>query len=80
MKRTVNWMMSKAKSFSILDWAIFKTLLLSIGAMLGAYCSKFFKKLAPLMWLIIAIGYAYMIYRIFFGKGKKSFKIMGYRF
>ena len=76
MKEIINWLMAKAKRFTVLDWAVLKVLLLSLGTMIGAYFSNFFKKLAPLMWIIVALSYGYMIYRMLFTNGKMKFKVI----
>lgn len=58
--------MDKAKSFDILDFAIFKVCLFSFGAFLGARFSKFSKKFEFVVILTFLLSWSYLIYRIFF--------------
>lgn len=63
-KRFVNWGMERWKQFNVADVAVFKTCLLSIGALIGIYCSKKLKKLAPLLWIVAIGSYVYIFYRM----------------
>ncbi|MCX7614450.1 MAG: hypothetical protein N2Z65_01680 [Clostridiales bacterium] len=60
-----DYVLEKASRFTILDFAILKTALLSIGILFGAIFSKFFKRYQAFLWLIAACSYIYLIYRLF---------------
>ena len=55
-----------ARGFSILDFAVFETCLLSLGLWLGTCFSKCFKKLRTLFFVAFAASWLYMLWRIFF--------------
>ena len=59
-----DWGMKKLKQFTVLDVAVFKVCLLSIGALIGMYLVKPFKKLAPLVWVVAIGSYCYLIWRM----------------
>lgn len=61
-------LLSRAAQFSMLDWAIFKTCLISLGLMVGSLFAKLFKKLAPLMALVFIASWVYLVWRIFSGE------------
>lgn len=61
----VAFLISRAAHFSVLDWAIFKTCLISLGLMISTWFARLFKKLAPLVALVFIISWAYLIWRIF---------------
>ena len=56
----------EARGFSILDFAVFETCLLSLGLWLGTCFSKCFKKLRTLFFVAFAASWLYMLWRIFF--------------
>ena len=56
----------KARGFSILDFAVFETCLLSLGLWLGTCFSKCFKKLRTLFFVAFAASWLYMLWRVFF--------------
>lgn len=60
------FMLSRAAKFSVVDWAIFKTCLVTFGLMIGAWFARLFKKLAPLVALVFIASWVYMVWRIFF--------------
>lgn len=62
----VDFMLKRAAHFSILDWTIFKTCLISFGVLIGAIFAKLFKKLAPLMAIVFMASWVYLAWRIFF--------------
>ena len=49
VQRVIDWGMERYRGFSVRDVGIFKTCLLSIGALLGVYFGKPLKKLAPVL-------------------------------
>ncbi len=62
----MTFMLSRAAKFSAVDWAIFKTCLVTFGLMIGAWFARLFKKLAPLMALVFIVSWVYLVWRIFF--------------
>ena len=52
VQRVIDWGMERYRGFSVRDVGIFKTCLLSIGALLGVYFGKPLKKLAPVLWVV----------------------------
>ena len=65
MKNMIAKLMDKARNFSILDYAIFKTVLLSAGILIGAYFSSFIMGVIWLVWIILAASYSYLFYICF---------------
>ncbi|MPN23020.1 hypothetical protein SDC9_170405 [bioreactor metagenome] len=65
-KELTTFMLHRAAQFSVLDWAIFKTCLVSLGLMIGTWFARLFKKLAPLVALIFIVSWVYLVWRIFF--------------
>ncbi|MFV0497312.1 MAG: hypothetical protein ACK5L0_03950 [Candidatus Fimivivens sp.] len=59
------FILRRATEFSIVDWAIFKTCLITFGLMIGAWFARLFKKLAPLLVLVFIISWLYMVWRVF---------------
>lgn len=62
------FMLSRAAHFSVLDWAIFKTCLITLGLMIGTWFARLFKKLAPLVALVFIASWVYLVWRIFLGE------------
>ncbi len=64
--RMIYFMMKRAKTFEMEDFAALKLCLVSLGLLLGSTFSNFFKKLSPLIKAVFIISYAFLIWRIFF--------------
>ncbi len=64
----IAFLMGRAAHFSVLDWAIFKTCLITLGLMIGTWFARLFKKLAPLVALIFILSWIYLVWRIFMGE------------
>ncbi len=62
------FLLSRAAHFSVLDWAIFKTCLVTLGLMIGTWFARLFKKLAPLVALLFIASWIYLVWRIFLGE------------
>lgn len=60
------FMMKRAKTFEIEDFAALKVCLFSFGLLLGSSFSKFFKRLSPLIKAMFVLSYVFLIWRIFF--------------
>lgn len=63
-----DYVLKRAETFDLFDWAIFKTCLLSLGVLIGSMLAKFFKKLAPLTTIIFIASWGYLIWRVFFSQ------------
>lgn len=61
----IDCLMKRYREFTVMDVAAFKMCLLSLGVLAGTYLSRFFKKLAPVMWLLFLVSYIFVIYRLF---------------
>ena len=70
MKNMIQKLMDKVRNFGILDFAIFKTVLLSVGILIGAYLSSFIMGVIWLVWIIFAASYSYLFYICFIRKKK----------
>lgn len=57
--------MEKARGFSMLDFAVFKVCLLSLGIWLGAQFSRFFKRFRVFVLLSFVASCIYLIWRLF---------------
>lgn len=61
----VQYLLSQARTFGILDFAIFKTCLVCLGAFLAASFSKQAKKFKFLLFIGFLASWVYLIWRIF---------------
>ncbi|MGI6181308.1 MAG: hypothetical protein ACOYIE_04450 [Agathobaculum sp.] len=64
--RWTNYAVGKAQGFSLFDFAVFETCLLSLGLWLGSCFSKFFKKIRGALFVLFAASWLYLLWRIFF--------------
>ena len=60
--------MEKVSKFTVLDFAVFKTCVFSLGVLFGAGFSTKLKKCVPVIATIAISSYIYMIYKIFLKK------------
>lgn len=60
-----DFIMEKTSQFTLFDFAMLKTALLSAGALIGTYFSRFLKKYQAFLWLLTVLSYIYLVYRIF---------------
>ncbi len=65
MKSFIYGMLTKAQKFNLLDFAFFKTTLIFLGILLGAYFSDFFRENIIIVWLIFLVSYGYIIYSLY---------------
>ena len=72
VKAFVNWGMGRLRAFTVADVAVFKVLLLTVGALFGVHLAGPLKKRAPLLWLTAAASYAYLIWRMVFVHEEQS--------
>lgn len=55
----------RVKTFNILDWAMLKSCLVSLGILAATDFNKLFKKIKPLITLIFLISWFYTFIKIF---------------
>lgn len=60
-----NYSVEQARGFSLLDFAVFKVCLLSLGIWIGSQFSKFFKRFRVFVFLGFIASYVYLIWRLF---------------
>ena len=60
-----NFLLDRASVFGVSEWVAVKACLLSLGVLLGCSFSKFFKKLKPLMAVVMVLSGAFAFVRIF---------------
>lgn len=61
----VQYLVERARGFSVLDFAMFKVCLLSLGLWLGAQFAGLFKRVRVFVFLGFIASYIYLIWRIF---------------
>ena len=59
-------LLARSRRFTLFDWAILKTCLISFGLLLGAAFSRFFKKLVPVLAIVFLASWAYALWRLFY--------------
>lgn len=68
MKELIDKVLKSVTHFSIWDFGFMKIGLISFGALIGAYFSKFILSNILLIWLIFIVSYVYIIYITFLKK------------
>lgn len=63
--RWTKYMVSKAQSFSVFDFAVLKICLLSFGLWVGSCFAKFFKKFRGMLFIAFAAAWGYLFWRVF---------------
>lgn len=61
----VDFLMAAVRKFTVYDFAVFKTLLFSMGLLVGANLSQKIKKFEIVIIFISLASYVYIIYKIF---------------
>lgn len=61
----------RAALFSILDWAVFKTALISFGMCIGVRFSKPLRRFAPLFAAVFIAGWLFTSLRLLAGHGRQ---------
>lgn len=64
MSTFVKKLLDAARTFTALDFAIFKICLLAIGVLLGAYFSQFFLEYIDFVWMIAILTWVFLMVRI----------------
>ena len=60
-----NFLLARASVFGVKEWVAIKACLLSMGVLLGCSFTSFFKKLKPLMSVIMVISGVFAFIKIF---------------
>ena len=64
--RWTDYAVTKARGFSLFDFAVFEACLLSLGLWLGTCFSKFFKKFRGVLFVAFTASWLYLFWRVFF--------------
>lgn len=64
--RWIDHSMTKARGFSVFDFAMLKICLLSLGLFLGSCFASFFKRFRAALFVLFAASWLFMLWRIFF--------------
>lgn len=64
--RFMNTTTEKIRGFSLIEFFIYETCLLSFGLWLGTCFSKFFKKFRAIIFAAFAATWLYLLWRVFF--------------
>lgn len=62
----LEYLMQKVRTFSVLDFAIFKMCLVCFGGWLSATFIKNIKKWKPVLFIAFLASWIYLIWRLFF--------------
>lgn len=57
--------MKKAKNFTVLDYTFFKIALFTLGLIVGICFANGLTMYLPLIWVVFAFSYLFIIYKIF---------------
>jgi uncharacterized membrane protein YfcA len=66
--KLVDVVMKKARQMTIFDYSVFKTMLLVLGMIIGAYCASFVKEYIVYFWITFAVLYILLIYKVYIRK------------
>lgn len=67
----IDYVMEKIKTFDVLEWALVKVCLVSIGLIFGSFYNKFIRKNIVLITIIAICSYVYLMYKLFFEKNNE---------
>lgn len=65
LSAVVDFLLERASTFEVSEWVALKVFLLSFGTLIGASFSNFFKKLRPLLTVIMLISGIFTFVRVF---------------
>lgn len=65
MKKLIDWAMGKARGFTVLDYTFFKITLFTLGLIVGIYFANGLTMYLPLIWVVFAFSYLFLIYKMF---------------
>lgn len=68
--RFMNTTTEKIRGFSLIEFFIYETCLLSFGLWLGTCFSKFFKKFRAIIFAAFAATWLYLLWRVFFDENE----------
>lgn len=70
MKNLINRLMQIVRQFSVMDFAVFKVVLIAIGVILGVLFFNFFSAYFSTVCIILAVTLIYLIIKMIFYNGK----------
>ncbi len=65
MKKWLDYLMSQAHKYTVVDFGFLKLALLSAGILLGSYFATFFQSIIALIWLLFFVSYTAIIIATF---------------
>ena len=65
MNELIKFSMKRAKHYTVADYGVLKICLITLGILIGAYFSDFFKKHINKLWTVFAASYGAIMYRTF---------------
>lgn len=57
-------LMNSVRKFTVVDFGIFKTYLVAVGVLLGAYFSAFFLKHICIVWTVAVVSLIFMLIQL----------------
>lgn len=60
-----DYAMERMGDFNVLDWAMFKSCLVSFGILVGSCFSGFFKKLKPILTMVFIFTWIFTMIKLF---------------
>ena len=71
MRDFINSVMQATKKYTVLDFALLKICLVTIGILLGVYFIVFLAKYILFVWVAAIVSYVWIMYKTFIGYRKK---------
>lgn len=65
MKELINQVLKSARNYTVWDYGILKTSLISLGILLGTYFSQFFIKNILWVWIVYLISFIFILFKTF---------------
>ncbi len=65
MKKLIDRSLKAARKYNVLDWAVFKFCLISLGIILGTYFAIFFRSILPIVWIFFILTYVWIMLKTF---------------
>lgn len=65
LSAVIDFLLERTSTFGVSEWFSLKLFLLSMGTLIGSSFSKFFKKLKPLLTIVMLISGIFTFIRVF---------------
>jgi len=66
--KLVDAIMKRARKMTVFDYSLFKTVVVVLGMIFGAYCADFVKENIIVFWVVFGVLYVLLIYRVYLRK------------